>query len=154
MVWSRVACLIVHRVEPLHLESSIIGLLEGVLASKLIKLSWSVLLKEFIYRQVAASYSHVDLVVLNADVYSLCAELVNAFTLAVEHDPQSLSIGVVVDVFGQPHINRIALHWNIEGKLSLQVGTLLLEQLDFSLSLLKESNEFKRGFVRLIEFVF
>lgn len=104
---------------------------------KLLALRLRILVEEFVDGEVASADSHIDLVVLHADVNTLSAELVDALTLAIEHDAQALAVRVVVDEFRESAVYGVVLHGNVQSKTLLQVDNLFLQELYLCLSLLQ-----------------
>ena len=135
--------------------------LHGILSLQLFELDRCVLVKEFIDWQVTATNSNVDLVLVDLDVNTLAAELVDTLGFSHEHDLQLLTVGVVVDVLGDTLVNRIVLDGNVNCDTGLQVDDVVSKSFDFlnvllarSLSFFELSQEFEALASRSVELVF
>ena len=125
----------------------------GVLALESLKLSRRVLVQELVDGQEATTNLDHDLSARDLDVDALGAELVDAFSLAHEHDLQLLSVGVIVDVLGKLDVDSVALLWDVDCDAALKVDDVLAEILDLHLVLLHLLEHLKLGGLRLVEFL-
>ena len=104
--------------------------LHWVLALELLQLFWSVLVQELVDGEEATTDTDVDLVIIDLDHHSLAAELVNALTLAHEHNLQLLALWVVVDVLSNLLVDLIVLYRDVHRDSRLQVDDVVLQILD------------------------
>ena len=125
--------------ELLHLKHLISQLPKGVLPGHPLELGGSVLVDELVNGEVATTHAHVDVVVIHADVDALCPIDVDALTLTLEHDPESLSVSHVVDIVSDSLINEVTLHGDVESELLFQLYVLSQGELDIQLELLNLS---------------
>jgi len=112
-------------------SDAIIELALGVFALDLLELGRSVLVKELVDAQVAATNANVDLVLVNFYNDSLSAELVDALGLTHEQDLQLLAIWVVVDVLCNLFVNSVILDGDIDRNPRLQVNDVGFQVVDF-----------------------
>ena len=113
-----------HGGELLHLKHLISQLPKGVLPGHPLELGGSVLVDELVNGEVATAHADVDVVVVHADVDAFGPINVDALTLPLEHDPESLSVSHVVDIVSDSLINEVALHGYVESKLLFQLYVL------------------------------
>ena len=126
--------------------------LQGILSFELLELSWSVLVQEFVQREVTTANSDFNVIFLDLDSDSLGSELVDSLGLTHEHDLELGSFRVVIDEFSQLSIDWILLDWDVNSNSLLQVDDVLLEGINFNLSILELLQELKRGLVSLVNF--
>ena len=113
-----------HGGELLHLKHLISQLPKGVLPGHPLELGGSVLVDELVNGEVATAHAHVDVVVVHADVDAFGPIDVDALTLPLEHDPESLSVSHVVDIVSDSLINEVALYGDVESKFLFQLYVL------------------------------
>lgn len=126
--------------------------LQGVLSLKLFKLDRSVLIEEFIYTEVSSSNSDLDAVVFNFNCNSLGSKLVYSLSLSHKHDLELSPLWVVVDKLSQFFINDIILDRNVDSNPLLQINDILLESLNFTLSILQLFEQLQRSFICFVYF--
>lgn len=112
-----------------------------------------VLVQKLIDRKVAATYPHVDLVLVHANEDSATAEHVHILFLAHKHDFELLPVRVVIHVLCKPLIYQVILDRNVDRDAGLEVQAVLLECLDFDLCLLKPLQQLERFLISCIHFV-
>jgi len=98
-----------------------------VLAVKLLKLCWRVLVEELVKGEVTTTDFDLDLVTDTAHPNALSAELVHTFRLAHEHNLELLSVRVVVDVFSQLLVDHVILDGDVHSDARLQIDDVLAE---------------------------
>ena len=113
-----------HGGELLHLKHLISQLPKGVLPGHPLELGGSVLVDELVNGEVATAHAHVDVVVVHADVDAFGPIDVDALTLPLEHDPESLSVSHVVDIVSDSLINEVSLYGDVESKFLFQLYVL------------------------------
>ena len=113
-----------HGGELLHLKHLISQLPKGVLPGHPLELGGSVLVDELVNGEVATAHTHIDVVVVHADVDALGPIDIDALTLPLEHDPESLSVSHIVDIVSDSLINEVTLHRDVESELLFQLYVL------------------------------
>ena len=124
--------------------------LERIVALEFLKLNRRVLVEELVDGQVTTANTNLDVVLLDLDSDTLRAELVDTLGLTHEHDLQLLTLGIVVDVFGEFLVDRIFLHWDVNGDSLLQVDDVLLEACNLNLGVFQLLEHLKAYLVRLV----
>ena len=107
-----------------------------VLAVKLLKLCWRVLVEELVKGEVTTTDFDLDLVTDATDPNALCAELVNTFGLTHKHDLELLSVRVVVDILSKLPVDSVVLDWDVHGDTRLQIDDVLAELFNLLVSLI------------------
>jgi hypothetical protein len=79
----------------------------------------------------------VNLILVDSDVDSLGTELIDSFTFSHEHDLQSGSLWVVVNVLSELLIDEVILDRDVYGDSLLELDNVLLECFDFGFSILQ-----------------
>ena len=98
-----------------------------VLAVKLLKLCWRVLVEELVKGEVTTTDFDLDLVTDAAHPNALGAELVNTFSLTHKHDLELLSVRVVVDILSKLPVDSVVLDRDVHGDTRLQIDDVLAE---------------------------
>jgi hypothetical protein len=101
--------------------------LERVFTLEFFQLSRCVLVKELVNGQISTANTDINLVLVYSNMNFLGAKLIDSVTLTHEHDLELLSVGEVVNVFGQLAVHDIALQRNVHGNSSLQVDDILFQ---------------------------
>jgi len=112
------------------------------------------LIKELINAKEASANLDVDAIFVNLDIDFLAAKFIDTLTLTHEHDLELLTVGVVVDVFGQAAVNLIILHRDVNSNTRFQVNDVLLERFDFDFTLLEGVEQLEGVTVGLVNLVF
>ena len=108
-----------------------------ILPLQLFKFNWSVLVQEFIDRQISSTNSDFDIVLLNFNSNSLGSELIDTLSLTHEHDLEFGPLWIVIDELGELLINLVVSDWNINSNSLLQVNDVLLQSLNLNLCFLE-----------------
>ena len=96
----------------------------------------------------------VNLVLVHSDSYSLGTELIDTFALSKEHNLELLSVGVVIDELCQPLVNDVVLGRDVHCDPLLKLNDVVLQGFNLDLSILQLPEEFQRGLVSSVHFVF
>ena len=113
----------------------------------LLQLPWGVLLKELVDRHVASTNADQNLTFLYVDLDSSRSELVHARALPQEHDFEFLPIIDAIEVLGHTLINRVILHWYIDGHLCLHSNRIVPKPFHVLLHISDLAQEVKRNLV-------
>jgi len=114
-----------------------------VLALKLLQFDGRVLVQELVNREETTTDTDVNLVVVDTNIHLLGTELVDALLLTEEHDLQLGTLWVIVDVLCKLLVNRVSLHWNVDGNPRLKIDNVGLKLVNFTLGSLEISEQFK-----------
>jgi hypothetical protein len=101
--------------------------LERVFTLEFFQLSRCVLVKELVNGQISTANTDINLVLVYSNMNFLGAKLIDSVTLTHEHDLELLSVGEVVNVFGQLAVHDVTLQRNVHGNSSLQVDDVLFQ---------------------------
>ena len=83
------------------------------------------LVEELIDAKVTSSDSDLDLVLLNAHVYSFRAKGVSSIALTHEHNLQLVSVWVVIDKLSHLVVDLITLNWHVDSYSSLEINDVV-----------------------------
>lgn len=110
---------------------------------KLLQLSGCVLVQELIDAQEATTDTNVDLVLVDAHVDLLGAELVNALGLTHEHDLEFGALWVVIYVLSKLLVDRVVLDGNVDCYAGLEVDDVGAQGVDLTFCFLQLLEQFK-----------
>ena len=128
--------------------------LQGVPSLQFFELDGGVLIQELVDGEVPTADLDLDLVSFDLDHDSARAKLVDALRLPHEHNLELLAIGVVVDVLSQLLVRGAVLDRDVDCNAGLKVNDVRFECFNFNLSVAQIRQKFKRGFIRLVNFIF
>ena len=118
-----------------------------VSALELLQLQWSVLVQEFVNREISAAHFDLNFVSFDLDLHLTGTELIDSLTLAHEHNLELLAIWVVVDVLSHFLIERTVFDWNVNRDPCLQVNDVGFECFNFELSIAQVCQQIEGGLV-------
>jgi len=96
----------------------------------LLDLGWSVLVEELVDREVPTTDTHLDLASLHLHIDALGPKGVNTNRLSHEHDLKLLTVGVVVDVLSDFHVEWVVANGNVNGDSCLHLKDVRLQASD------------------------
>ena len=101
-----------------------------VLSLKLLKLSWSILVKELVQREEATADTDLNLILdaLNHD--TLGTELVDSLRFTHEHDLELLPVWVVVNVLGKLFVDHVVFDRDVDCDTRFEVDDILAQLLN------------------------